>query len=290
NAQVESIAVNEGKASSITCFDQISFAPDLIVLAGGQHFPLQKMLGGIPIEENTISKEIAITYRSVLFQTESLKLENCRQYYYQFSPPDDSLGAVVCPVENGMSIATIVEYRTQSPIKIDLDSFLSLARKVPGGKFAEILENGITVSGVSSFQKPSMYLRRPHRISNFPKNLALLGDTLCSLNPVFGQGMTLALEQALLLEKNLRENKFSARKFHQGCMSKIRLPYLLSKLGSGNEGGFAKNYLQEFLAHCRSNPKLHQRFLHVLHLKASYGSLIDTRSLGKTILKGICHA
>ena len=141
--------------------------------------------------------------------------------------------------------------------------------------------------------KPSMYLRRMHRISCFPTNVFTLGDAFCSLNPVFGQGMTLALEQALLLQKGLQRLGYSSHEFHRKSAERTRLPFLLSKLGANIENGisqkYLQRYLQSFLRRCQSSTQLHKSFLRVLHLKASYGSLLDPLSLIASLNTGETH-
>ncbi len=280
---VEKIELRGGLAEHLECVDHTRHSADLFVLAGGQHFPLQRMLASFPIEEQTLASPIGISYRSIFFKTDTLNFGDFKQYYYQLSLPKDSLGAVICPVEDGQSIATIIEYGgTRSP-KTDLDGFLELAKEVPGGKFTQILANGAPLSAVSVFHKPSMYLRRPHRVSRFPENIFTLGDVFCSLNPAFAQGMTMALEQALLLQKNLETAKLSSRKFHRKSAQSARLPFLLSKIGSSTENGIAERYLHEFLTRCQKSVRLHKKFLNVFHLKASYGSLVDLAALGSAL-------
>ena len=116
-----------------------------------------------------------------------------------------------------------------------------------------------------------------------------MGDVFCSLNPVFGQGMTVALEQALLLQQGLGRGRFSSRDFHRHSARRARLPFLLSKVGSDTEDGFSKRYLQRFLLRCQKSTRLHKNFLKVLHLKTSYSSLFDLPSLMASLHSGGSH-
>jgi 2-polyprenyl-6-methoxyphenol hydroxylase-like FAD-dependent oxidoreductase len=45
------------------------------------------------------------------------------------------------------------------------------------------------------------------RLNSFPRRLIPLGDAICCLNPVYGQGMSVAVQEALLLQRLLRSRE-----------------------------------------------------------------------------------
>ncbi len=282
--RVESFKIENNTAVSVQCQDQSMYEAEFIFIAGGQNFPIQRLLPNYGIEKKTSTLPIHITYRSVVFKTDTLNYKDFKQYYYQFSPPQDRLGAVITPVENGNSIATIVEYGRTRSLSNSFEDFLGIAGKIPGGHFAEILEKGQALGPVQVFNKETMYKRRLDQITDFPKNLFILGDSLCSLNPVFGQGMTVALEHILILKKGILKSQLCSRSFHRQANQRNRLPFLLSMVGSSTQDSFTKRYLNLFLQCCQKSPQKHLKFLGILHLLSSILSLFDLKTLYSTLI------
>jgi flavin-dependent dehydrogenase len=284
-SHVEKMKVENGLATGVYDENLDEYSADLIVLAGGQHFPINRFTG-YRVDEPAQHIPIQITYRSVVFEASSLSFEGVKQYYYQLAPPHESIGAVICPIENNQAVATIVEYGPPISIKTDFAGFMQMASQVPGGEFFKILKEGKPLTQVSVFHKPSMYMRRPDKISEFPENVFCVGDSFCSLNPVFGQGMTSALIQVQLMAELLADSNVSARYFHRKSAARLRLPFLLSKMGSNTRPDFFYRYLRSYLARCQQSSGMHRKFLGALHLERSFDSLVDLKSLYSAVFGG----
>jgi 2-polyprenyl-6-methoxyphenol hydroxylase-like FAD-dependent oxidoreductase len=279
NNTIENFVTINGRVTAVQTRAGESFPVDFLAIAAGHHFPVQKYFPFVDIVAKTRSTPIGITYRSQIFETKSLTFTQSKQYYYQLSPPEDTLGAVICPIENNLSIATIIQYGSNEIKKMSADDFFQLAKKIPGDRFSKIIQNGSASSSVAIFQKSTMHIRPFHKMKGLPNNLIVMGDIFCSLNPVFGQGMTVALEQSLILKDLLMKNSLCPVQFHKLSYKVARLPYSLSKIGSNVKNSFSKRYLHRFLVRCQKSKVLHQRFLNVLHLRASFLTLFDLRSL-----------
>lgn len=67
------------------------------------------------------------------------------------------------------------------------------------------LRDATCVGEISVSRNTAAVWRRYDRMPYLPSGLVILGDALCSLNPLHGQGMTMAAVQALALRDCLRE-------------------------------------------------------------------------------------
>ncbi|WPU63558.1 FAD-dependent oxidoreductase [Peredibacter starrii] len=226
---------------------------DLIVIAGGQNLPLDRFLQlDVPSEK----QEINLTYRSYVFFRNDLNLNETGQYYYQIDPSVNRMGGVISPIEDGKIIVTLIEYEHEYSECRELSDFLRKAREIPSDNFIKIIGSAVPCAGPYFFRKKDIHRRL---LPCLPSNVVVLGDAVMSLNPVFGQGMTVALQQVELLQKNI-----STDEFQDECRLLGNLPYQLSRYGSQDKG-LGKELLKGYLKLCQSYKFFHHLFLKQLH-------------------------
>ena len=85
----------------------------------------------------------------------------------------------------------------------DPDERLAYARSLPSPVIADLLAACDPLDEPTTHRFPSSQRRHVERLKRFPLGWVLLGDAIGSFNPIYGQGMTVAAQQATALGEAL---------------------------------------------------------------------------------------
>jgi hypothetical protein len=86
----------------------------------------------------------------------------------------------------------------------DPDGFDAFARSLRFSDLHEAVGAAEPIGGPAAYRFQANVRRRYERMQNFPDGFLVIGDALCSLNPIYGQGITVAALQVLALRNQLR--------------------------------------------------------------------------------------
>lgn len=108
----------------------------------------------------------------------------------------------------------------------DPAGFLEFARSLQFGDIYHAIRNDEPLDKPVGFRFPESVRRRYERLTRFPEGLVVVGDSVCSLNPIYGQGMTVAGLEALALRSHLRrQQQARPRRFHRAIARAVNAPW-----------------------------------------------------------------
>jgi hypothetical protein len=107
------------------------------------------------------------------------------------------------PAENN-SNQVVLSGRGKDIPPIDGDKFLSYARQLPTSTIYDAIKNAKRLTEIAPFSFPESRWRHFAQVRDFPRGLLPMGDAICRFNPVYGQGMTVASQEANLLSDLLQ--------------------------------------------------------------------------------------
>jgi 2-polyprenyl-6-methoxyphenol hydroxylase-like FAD-dependent oxidoreductase len=146
--------------------------------------------------------------------------------------PQGKRGGVMIAQEGDRWIVTLTgRFGHHAPE--ELEGFIEFARTLPGSDIYDVIRQAEPIGEGLSAKFPASIRRRYEKLSRFPAAYLVVGDAICSFNPVYGQGMSVAALEALELEKCLEEKSGDlAAQFFARARRVVDIPW---SIAAGND-------------------------------------------------------
>ena len=177
---------------------------DLVIEASGRGSLSLGFLQSIsqpPPEETVIGVDIA--YASALFAIPDDAPADWTGVMTFDSPARRGLAGIMLPLERNRWITTLVGRHGYIP-PADREGFLAYAGQLRTPTLYDAIKKAEQLGEIARFGFPASVYRHFDRLEKFPRGLLPLGDAVCRFNPVYGQGMSVAAQEACLLHELLR--------------------------------------------------------------------------------------
>ncbi|MEB3023666.1 NAD(P)/FAD-dependent oxidoreductase [[Mycobacterium] crassicus] len=248
---------------------------DLVVDAmgrGGRTPAFLEALGYARPAEERITVEVA--YASQLLRIPAGTL--AEKLILVGAVPDRPTGGALFACEHQTWILTLAGLAGNEP-PTDRAGMIGFAAEFAPPPMMAALQAAEPLTEVSRYRYPASVRRRYDRMLRFPAGLLVCGDSMCSFNPVYGQGMSIAALEAITLRACLsRGSDDLARRFFKASAKPLSAAW---QMASGADLALpqvqgrrsiqtrlANRYTRRLLAAAESDGVVAEAFFRVMHL------------------------
>ncbi|TQK31261.1 FAD-dependent monooxygenase [Arthrobacter sp. SLBN-53] len=217
---ITGVEVAHGRTSSV-------LDADLVVDATGRASRTPVLLEQLgysrPPEDDVIVK---LAYASQRLQMPSDAIRE-RMVAFFPEPERPSMWSLVCHEKNTWTLT--VGSMAGHPPPAGRPEMLAIGDGLIPDRVLAAVRAATPVGEAVHFRVPSNRWRRYDKLRRFPRGLLVIGDAICSVNPIYGQGLTLSAIEATILRDCLRHGDDDlGRRFFRACTPRLRMAWSIA--------------------------------------------------------------
>jgi len=209
-AAVRDLIHREGRVRGVRCEDSRVFDAELTVDATGRTSYTPRWLvslGFSPPDETAIGLDTA-------YSTANFRMpDDFRGEPIMFitgPAPEFTRRGYVITIEDGTLLVSLIGRFGDYP-PVDREGYIAFAKGLHSDLALRIIEGAEQLTGIAHHRFRESVQRHYERLTSFPEGFLVIGDALCTFNPIHAQGMSAAARQGRLLHDVLAEHRARPR-------------------------------------------------------------------------------
>ena len=180
-------------------------AADVVVDASGRGAPTLALLrsSGRPVPDEIVIG-VDLHYSTATFVIPQDASANWKGTATQPRAPGWRRGGYMLPIEGNRWMLTLTGQLGERP-PAEPDGFMDYAQRLGTQTIYNAIKHAERQGGFERYGYLASVWRRFDRLNSFPRGLLPIGDSICRLNPIYGQGMSVAAQEARLLNQLLKD-------------------------------------------------------------------------------------
>lgn len=279
--------------------DEQLLSTDLVIdtTGRGSRLPLHLTELGYPAPSESRVK-IDLAYTTRIYSVPSDRFGGV-QSYNPLAYPDFPRGAFFGLIGTDTAILSLTGIGDDKPPR-DPAGFDRFVDSLPAPEIHAILKHATPLGPPRRFTFPDSIRRHYDQLKLVPGRLAVMGDALCTFNPVYGQGMAVATAEAVALDKHLRRGGSGGRELMEQLSKCVVVPWLISTSGDldypGSVGkrlpitGVMNKYMKVYQQAACQDGRLTGSFMRVAALVDSPTQLMTPRTLWRVARGNLSRA
>lgn len=219
----------EGTVTGVVLDDGSELACDLVVDCTGRGSRSDRWLSALGVPAPRVTEvKINVGYATRLFERLPGDIDDVVCHFALPSPPGERRAGLALPIEGDRWLVSMGGWHGDFPDG-DEATFRDHAESLPLPAFARLIGEREPLSDIAVCGLPSSRRRHFEELNRLPAGYLALGDSVCSFNPIYGQGMTCASLEALalggLLDRHERVDADVAAEFYREAARIIATPW-----------------------------------------------------------------
>ncbi len=278
-----------------------TIASDFVIDASGRGSQSARWLEelGFPRPEE-ISVKVDVGYATRIFERKPGDFFDSMGGIISGTPPESTRLGAVLAAEGNRWVVTLAGNVGDYP-PAEEKEWTAFAAGLPTGSVLELVTKARPLTDIALFRFPANRRRLYERMKRFPLGYLVIGDAVCSFNPIYGQGMSVAAAEARALDESFASGVDDlARHFYARVRKLVDIPWAIAtgedfrfpQVEGRRPPGFRwiSRYLERVHAAASVDQTVCRRFFDVLNLLAPPSSLMSPftawRVLGRSLPEG----